>query len=76
MSEKDDLIIKRVINADIYLILSTAVIRALHEDRPIDFTVESKKDLNTLKQAVESKGNIRFRLIKKKEEAKDEVETI
>ena len=68
--EKDQLIIKRIINADIYLILDTAVIKALNTDHPIDFIVHAKKDLVTLRQATESGGEVRFRLIKEREEEK------
>ena len=65
-----ELVIKKVINAEVYLIVDRSVIDAVKHDVPVNFTLTDKKELKILQDAINSEGEIRFCLVKKKEEEK------
>lgn len=73
MSRDDskDLIINRVVKADIYIILHDAVLNHLKHDVPITKTItkgNNPKEWKTIEEALSTNGEIHFTLVKKADE--------
>jgi len=62
--EKEQLIVKRVVKAQVWIILDDDVIKALGNNIPIVHTL-SEGDMNIVKEAMRSKGNLEINLIRK-----------
>lgn len=64
---RDDLVVKRVINAEIFLILSGDVIKAIGNSVPVTIRINKKNDSsywNTIKMAIETSEEIEITLLR------------
>ena len=67
--EEERLVVKRVIKAEVWIMLDDHVLKALSNNIPVNFTL-SEEENKVVKEAMRTKGTIELNLIRKK--GKDE----